>query len=83
MEMLDFSCKLNKYEMKILEEITEILNPFEIATDQCQGQDLVTASLILPCIRGIRSELTTLSSTYKSKFVTTLISSVNTRFARY
>ena len=83
MEMLDYSGKLTKYEMKILEEITEILNPFEIATDQCQGQDLFTASLILPCIRGIRSELTTLSSTYKSKFVTTLILSLNTRFARY
>ncbi|KAI6649592.1 hypothetical protein LOD99_6758 [Oopsacas minuta] len=31
----------------------------------------------------MRSELTTLSSQYKSQIVTTLISSVNIRFARY
>lgn len=31
----------------------------------------------------IRAELTTLPCTHKSQFVTTLISSVNTRFARY
>ena len=60
MESLDFSGKLSKYEIKFPEEVTEILNLFEIATDQYQGQNVVTASLVLPCIREIRAELNTL-----------------------
>ncbi len=61
----------------------EILKPFEVATDQCQGQNVVTASLVIPCIRGLRAELLELSATYKSKMVSTLQSSLERRMGKY
>ncbi len=81
--MLDGPQKLTKYEMKIIREITDILSPFEAATAQCEGQNIITASLVIPCIRGIRAELQILSQTYKSKIVTTLQRSLETRLATF
>lgn len=83
MEKLNYPGKLTKSELKIIAEITEALSPFQLATDQCQGQNVVTASLVLPCIRGLRAELADLSTTYKSKFVSTLASSIDSRLGVY
>ena len=82
-EQLNYSAKLTKYEMKVISEITAVLTPFELATIQSQTQKLVTSSLVIPCIRGLRSELKELSKTYKSKMVTTLISSIERRLVKY
>ena len=82
-EELDYPSKLIKYEMKIISEITAILTPFELATMKSQAQNSVTSSLIIPCIRGIRAELKELFTTYKSKMLTTLTSSLERRLLKY
>ena len=83
MEKLKFPGKLTKSELRIISEITEALTPFQEATDQCQGQNTVTAILVLPCVRGLRAELADLCGTYKSKFVSTLAASIDTRLGPY
>ena len=82
-EELDYPSKLTKYEMKIISEITAILTPFELATMKSQAQNSVTSSLMIPCIRGIRAELKELFTTYKSKMLTTLTSSLERRLLKY
>ncbi|KAG0718305.1 Zinc finger BED domain-containing protein 4 [Chionoecetes opilio] len=79
----DYQGKLTKYELSILREIIEILSLFELATDQCQGEKMPTSSLVIPCVRGLRAELQDLSATYKSKMVTTLQTSIDTRLQKY
>jgi len=59
------------------------LAPFEQATDQCQGQNIVTDSLIIPCVRGLKAELEELSTNYNSKFVSSLKESVYKRLSVY
>ena len=39
-----YSNKLSPYENKILDEMIEILTPFEVATNFTQGQNIVTSS---------------------------------------
>ena len=82
-EELDYPSKLTKYEIKIISEITAILTPFELATVKSQVQNSATSSLIIPCIRGIRAELKELFTTYKSKMLTTLTSSLERRLLKY
>ena len=82
-EQLDYSAKLTKYEMKVISEKTAVLTPFEHATMQCQAQKFVTSSLVIPCIRGLIAELEELSRTNKTKMVTTLMSSIETRLVKY
>jgi len=43
--------QLSTYERNILEELTAILTPFEEATDFTQGQNSVTVSFVIQCIR--------------------------------
>ena len=50
--------QLNSYDRLILNDLIEILTPFEEATDATQGQNIVTGSFIIPCIRGLRASLT-------------------------
>ena len=69
--------------MEICKEIINILTPFEIAITQCQSQNSVTASLVIPCIRGLKAELDEFSTTSKSKLISTLITSINKRLQRY
>ena len=83
LDQLTFSGKLTNYDMKIIQEIIDILSPFETATKQCEGQNIVTASLVIPCISGLKAELSELSTTHKSKLLTTLLASVDTRLAKY
>ena len=41
-----------------LEHILETLAPFQTATDLIQGELQVTASMVIPCIRVMKDELT-------------------------
>ena len=47
----------------------DILTPFKTATDLTQGENILTASLILPVIRGLRNEITKLESKNKAILV--------------
>ncbi|XP_076065166.1 zinc finger BED domain-containing protein 4-like [Oratosquilla oratoria] len=82
LDQLDCPVKLSKHELNLIKEITDILTPFEVATLQCQGEN-VTSSKVIPCIRGLRAELELLSQTYKSNMITTLKSSIEKRLKIY
>lgn len=83
MEKLDYNGKPNQHDMNVVKDVVEILAPFQWATDLTQGQNKVTASVILPVIRGLRSEINNLHSKFKSRFVATLKSSIDTRLSKY
>ena len=61
----------------------EFLIPFEVATNFTQGQNIVTSSLVTPCIRGLHAELSELQEKYSCKLVRTLALEVNRRLSRY
>ena len=42
-----------------------------------------TSSLVIPCVRGLWAEMEELSSTYKSKMVATLRSSIDKRLTKF
>ena len=54
MEKLDCNGILNAYEINIIKDLVEILTPFKWSTDLSQGENRVTASIILPVIRGLK-----------------------------
>ena len=83
LEKVNFTPKPTKYELKLIEELCEILLPFETATMETQGQNKVTASLIIPCIRGLRAEMCELGEKYKSSMVSTLKSFIEKRLVQY
>ena len=48
MAKLDYNGKPNVHELNVAKDLVEILTPFEWATDLTQGENKVTASVILP-----------------------------------
>ena len=83
MAKLDYNGKPNVHELNVAKDLVEILTPFEWATDLTQGENKVTASVILPVVRGLRNEINNLQQKYKSRFVATLKSSIDTWLAKY
>ena len=59
MDQLDFPDKLSANELKLIQELCDILLPFEEATDAVQGDNIVTASMVIVCVRGLRHQLGT------------------------
>ena len=51
---LNLAHKLSQYERIILTELCDLLTLFGTATDYTQGDKVVTASLVIPSIRGLR-----------------------------
>ena len=81
--MIEFSNPLLWYDRKILEDMAEILAPFEEATDFLQGQNCVTISYVIPCIRGLQSHLEEMSSKFNCKLVSSLKASLQKRMKRF
>ena len=75
--------KLTAYDRKILEDLVEILKPFETATHCIQETKVVTSSKVVPCVRVLKSKIDSLSHKYTSRFVATLKSSINDRLSKY
>ena len=69
--------QLNSYERAILQDLVEILSPFKEATDATQGQNIVTASFVISCIRGLRASLNSLQSKYNCPMVADFLASLN------
>ena len=74
---------LTVYDRKVLEDLVEILTPFETATHCVQGDNIVTSSMIVPCVKVLKSKVELLSRKYTSRFVATLKASVNSRLGKY
>ena len=74
---------LTEYDRKILEDLVEILTPFETATHCVQGDSIVTSSMIAPCVKVLKSKVELLSRKYTFRFVATLKASVYSRLGKY
>ena len=48
-----------------------------------QGQNIVTAGLVIPCIRGLKAEMRALCDKYQCKMVKILKSLVDKRLTKY
>ena len=72
MDKLNLHTKLSPYDMNLIKEVCEILLPSEEATDKVQGNNIVTASMVLICVRGLRQEFSTLCETYNCRLITAL-----------
>ena len=83
LQKLDCTSKLSSYEMKLIGKLCEILQPFEEVTDRVQGQAIVTSSLVIACVRGLRHTLTELRKTYNNKLVMTLQASLEKCLLKY
>ena len=77
------SISLTAYELKLISELVEILQPFQIANDLVQGDKVVTASFVISTVKGLRATLADLRATYNSKLVATLHSSLEKRLAQF
>ena len=54
-----------------MEDLVEILTPFETVTHCVQGDSIVTSSVIVPCIQVLKSKVELLSHKYTTRFVVT------------
>ena len=77
------TAKLAAYERNTLRDFVEILSPFEEATDIAQIENKVSSSLVIPCIRGTRGQLSTLRMKYSNALVKELAESVERRLTIY
>ena len=75
--------KLMSYERSTLKDLIEILTPFEEATDFSQIENFPTAGYVLPCIRGLKHQVTRMTSKYHSSLVMALKSSILQRLSVY
>ena len=67
----------------MLQDRVEILTPLQEVTDFTQGENVVTASFVLPYIMGLRKSLESLSVKFNSRMILTLKQSLNKRMAKY
>ena len=81
LDSLDLPTKLTQYDRNILTEACDILAPFEEVTYLVQRDKTGSASLIIPSIIGLTSQLGSIQAKYHTKFLTTLKSSITRRLA--
>lgn len=77
--------KLTHYERNCLQDICDILAPFEEVTDMIQGDKVVTSSVVIPCIRGLKMQMAdiNMNSRVNGKLVTALKQSLERRLSVY
>ena len=87
LQSLDTQYELSTYDRKILQDVSEILSPFEAATNCIQGDNVVTGSMVIhvPCIHVhvLIATLEKLNDKYSSWFVATLKASAKRQFSHY
>ena len=76
---------LTLYERNVLNELLDILSPFEEATDLAQLDNHVNAGFIIPCIIGLKFKLDNLRLNVKfdKKLVDVLKQSLTRRMEQY
>ncbi|XP_072048394.1 zinc finger BED domain-containing protein 4-like [Amphiura filiformis] len=75
--------ELTTYDRDVIQEIRILCAPVFEAMEKCKGDKAVTASLVIPCIRGLRSEYNKLSTTHPSQTMTDLKSSLEKHFSYF
>lgn len=76
---VDKQHKLSLYDRNCLQDLCDILVPFEEVTDITQGDKIVTCSLVVPSIRGLRVQLDNMQSRFNNKLVSGLKHSLEKR----
>ena len=67
---------------KIMQDLYAILEPFEVATNASQGQNVVTSIEVIIIVPTLKKQLDNLSNDYSCKLLSTLLQSVNTRLSK-
>lgn len=75
--------QLSPYELKIIQELCEVLEPFEEVTDRCQAEKAVTSSYVIPCVRGLRHAIKDAKMTGNKKFLSTLQTALERRLLKF
>ena len=79
LEEIDKAPTLSTHKRKLINDIIEILGPFEEATDFAQTELVPSAGYVVPCVRGLKHEMERLLRKYNSSFVRNLKSSLEIR----
>lgn len=82
LDQLDNVPQLTQHERNMLQDLLDTLEPFEDATDKLQGENVVTASMVIPCIMGLRESLKT-PSRYNGKLTAALSASLEKRMPAF
>ncbi|KAK3853849.1 hypothetical protein Pcinc_039628 [Petrolisthes cinctipes] len=80
---LDKVHKLTLYDRSCLQDLCDILVPFEEVIDITQGDKIETCSFVVPCIRGLRIQMAEMYSRFNSKLVSALRKSLEKRLSVY
>ncbi|KAJ8309282.1 hypothetical protein KUTeg_014156 [Tegillarca granosa] len=83
LHMLRSKVKLSSYERKLLQELCNILEPFEKATLLVQSENSASASLAIPVTCGLKHQICQISIDYSSKMISTLKHSIHSRLSVY
>ena len=83
LDQLDTVHKLTHHDRIPLGELCEILASFEAATDFTQGDKVVTASLVIPTVLGLGSQVAQIKAKYNCKMVESLKKSIDQRMSVY
>ena len=81
LDEFDTGC-LTQYKRNC-QDLCEILRPFETATIHVQEEKGVSASLVVPCVRGLKNNMKKMQYTYNSKLVLALRESVEKRLTLF
>ena len=73
---------LTENERLLLQDFVDVMEPFEEVTNQIQGEKVVTSSLVIPAIQGIKRILSSPSEVNKG-YRASLLSSVEKRLTQY
>ena len=75
--------KLTTYERKTLGEVCEVLRPFEEASTYAQLENQPSASLVIPCVLGLKCKLTSMKERNNTSLVHALSASVEKRLTKF
>ncbi len=82
-DKIDFAIKLKAHELKLVKELCTILKPFEEATIISQGENVITSSEVIVCVRSLREQLEKLSEEFSCRLLTALQASLESRLSKY
>lgn len=83
LDQLDIGVKLTTIDRNILEDFLVVMEPFEEVTKRIQGDQVVTGSMVIPCIRSLQHHLDTVDSKFNKKLVQGLKDSMAKRLTPY
>uniref|UniRef100_A0A1X7UC99 Uncharacterized protein n=1 Tax=Amphimedon queenslandica TaxID=400682 RepID=A0A1X7UC99_AMPQE len=83
MQQIAFLDKPKAHEIKLLQDLCGILRPFEEATNIAQGQNIVTGSEVIICVRSLREQREKLAIKYNCQLVTSLQNALDERLSKF